>query len=92
MYGLKIALTHKPISMIIHNLDVISIAVAPDETYSPLVVDANADWSARCPLSFSSLLPGGAFRDSSRVAADNISNLRAAARWISWGKRRDKLP
>jgi len=32
MYGLKVALTHIPISMIVHNLDVISIAVLPHET------------------------------------------------------------
>jgi hypothetical protein len=32
-------------------------------------------------------LHGGIRKDSSCVATDDISSLRAAARWMSWGKR-----
>ena len=56
MYWLKIALTHNPTSMVIHNLNIIGITAFPCKTYPPLLVNANAVLSRAIPTKLLELI------------------------------------
>jgi hypothetical protein len=45
--------------MVVHNLDIVSVSIAPPETNSPLVVDTNAEFTFSTAGEFFQPVPGG---------------------------------
>src|SRR5664279_143438 len=76
---------HTSSSVVVADLHVVGVAVAPCKADAPLIVDAHADWPARSPESFSSRLAGGLRRSLTSTALLTMRNLRKATVWMSLG-------
>jgi hypothetical protein len=72
-------------SMIVHELDVIGVAVAPHGADAPLLIDADRVLARRSPDSASSRLPGGTRKSSSLVTVSSKNNFRTARSATSRG-------
>jgi hypothetical protein len=66
--------------MIIHNPNIMRLAVDPFKDHPPLIVDSDRMKVLKSPLSFSNRFDGGIAKSSRRFAAFNASSLRFATR------------
>ena len=79
-------------SMIINDLDIVSVVIEPTETDAPPVVDPDAQLPGARALSPSSRFPGGFLRSSTVRDASSWRSFRKARSWMSAGSRRLARP
>jgi hypothetical protein len=78
--------------MIVHELDVVSVSVAPDETKPPLLVDPDRVLSAPIAAQRLQAIPGGTRKSSSRVTVSSRNSFLTARSATSRGARFGGLP
>jgi hypothetical protein len=74
--------------VVVADLDLVRVAVLPDEADAPLVVDADAELSGAVPGEPLEAVAGRAAQVDDALAS--IRSLRSAAAWMSFGRRREK--
>jgi len=80
---------HGSILMVINDLHVIGIALAPFKTNTPLVVDTNTVLALTVARQFFRWLAGGIRKSCNVSAPSSSSSFRRAPRWMSCGSLRE---